>query len=266
MWWSSGRIPLAFDVGLPLVWFLLLAFFTARVAVRGLPRTERVRRAGGASLGPFLMEYGYWLFGLGTRVLLGLGLGANAVTWLTLPTSLAAGVAFALGHFGLGAHLFILSALLDSLDGQVARARGTSSEAGELWDAVADRYAESFAFAGLAVFYRGQAWLLVLVLFAWSGAVAVSYARAKADASGVDCGGGPMQRHERAAWIAIGAVMASLDGYYPGARWRAFHTWHGSVIASLALIGPLAHYTAARRAWRGYHAVKAKRAEAKAKG
>ena len=71
------------------------------------------------------------------RVLAGLGVTANALTFTGLALGLAGAGAIALDQIGWGLALIIANRVLDGLDGAVARARGPS-DLGGYFDIVAD--------------------------------------------------------------------------------------------------------------------------------
>jgi phosphatidylglycerophosphate synthase len=71
------------------------------------------------------------------RVLAGLGVTANGLTFTGLALGLAGAAAIAFGHFGWGLALILANRLLDGLDGAVARVRGPS-DLGGYFDIVAD--------------------------------------------------------------------------------------------------------------------------------
>jgi phosphatidylglycerophosphate synthase len=118
-----------------------------------------------------------------------------------------AGVAVALGRFGLGGWLFLLSGILDAMDGRLARARGQVSPVGVAFDSILDRYVDAVMLLGLAWYFR-TTWVLLPVLAAVMGTSLVPYVRAKADALGVEMKDGLMQRTERILYLG-GAVALS---------------------------------------------------------
>jgi phosphatidylglycerophosphate synthase len=71
------------------------------------------------------------------RMLAGLGVTANGLTFTGLALGLAGAAAIAFGHIGWGLALIIANRLLDGLDGAVARVRGPS-DLGGYFDIVAD--------------------------------------------------------------------------------------------------------------------------------
>ena len=79
----------------------------------------------------------------------------------------------------------ILAGVSDMLDGSLARANGEASPFGSFIDSVADRFTECLIFTGIAWHLREQPELL-LVLAALAGSFLVSYAKARAEALGVE--------------------------------------------------------------------------------
>lgn len=78
----------------------------------------------------------------------------NHITTLRLATGLAAAGAFALGSAAAaysGAALFLISMVLDRLDGALARATGQMSAWGHRYDIVADCVANAAAFVGIGI-------------------------------------------------------------------------------------------------------------------
>ncbi len=71
------------------------------------------------------------------RMLAGLGVTANGLTFAGLALGLGGAAAIALGHIGWGLALIIANRIADGLDGAVARVRGPS-DLGGYFDIVAD--------------------------------------------------------------------------------------------------------------------------------
>jgi CDP-diacylglycerol--glycerol-3-phosphate 3-phosphatidyltransferase len=213
----------------------------------------RVARDGGSVLlGARAMNAGYWALQPLGRACVRVGISANDVTLASLALSFVAGVLLATGHFGLAALVTALASLGDALDGLVARASGTASNAGEVLDAAVDRYAELFFLGGLAVHYRDSVAALVLVLAAILGSFMVSYSTAKAEALGVEPPRGAMRRAERATYLAIGAVLvpvaaAAFDALAPSASSAWPLAREAPMLAALALVAVVGNVSAVRR-------------------
>jgi len=203
------------------------------------------KEPGSFFLGRFLIEFGYWCFSPLERGALALGVTPNQLTAASLGCSVAGAAAFAVGRPAVGGGLVILCAILDALDGMVARTRGTASDAGELIDAAIDRYAEIATFAGIAAYYRTYPLGFWLAIVSMGGALLVSYARAKGEISGIDARMGAMNRGERAMYIGIAGMLAPLLARVlePGAVRPVYHL----LLGTLVLVAVAANVTAVRR-------------------
>jgi CDP-diacylglycerol--glycerol-3-phosphate 3-phosphatidyltransferase len=225
---------------------LLLAAYAGRVLLKGRYVPERVKKEpGSVFLSRFFIEFGYWCFEPMARLCLRLKITPNQLTAGSLACSVGGAAAFAVGRFTLGGWLVIACAILDALDGMVARTRGTASDAGELIDAAVDRYAEIATFAGIAAYYRSYPLGFWLALGSLAGALLVSYARAKGEISGIDARMGSMNRGERAVYIGIAGVLSPYVAqiWERGAAHPAFHL----MLVTLLLVAVMANITAIRR-------------------
>jgi|GEM_PF-570769 len=115
--------------------------------------------------------------------LLKLKITPNQVTVVGFLFAVAAFWPLVKGYLELGFILFLISVLLDVLDGFMARISSLSSPRGGFLDSVLDRVADSLMFGGLILHYVGQGRNLwgSLTLVALLGAYMVSYTRARAE-------------------------------------------------------------------------------------
>jgi CDP-diacylglycerol---glycerol-3-phosphate 3-phosphatidyltransferase len=182
-----------------------------------------------------------------SRIMIALGISANAVTALSLVAGGVAGLFLARGHFGVAALFFAAASLGDALDGLVARGTCTESAAGALFDASADRYEEFFAFGGLAIYFRASSASLALILLALAGSFMVSYGSAKAEALRVAVPAGSMRRAERATCLSIGTTLAPIVGAFSGRLHGP--AWLGEipVLVAIGVIAIAANLSAVRR-------------------
>jgi CDP-diacylglycerol--glycerol-3-phosphate 3-phosphatidyltransferase len=157
-----------------------------------------------------VVEAFYWAFQAPGRALLALGATPDAITLTALALSIAAGPVAALGLFGWAGGLVLVGAVLDVLDGMVARRSGKSSPSGELLDSVLDRYADFAPLVGLAVFYRGSVWQMLTPLAALLGSTLISYIRAKAEGLRLELPSGSMRRHERVVYLGVALIIGPL--------------------------------------------------------
>lgn len=117
-----------------------------------------------------------------------------------------------LRYVGWAGALILFAGLFDMLDGQVARASGTSSLFGALYDSVIDRYSELVMFLGICYYLISQDYFLssLLAFVALIGSMMVSYVRARAEGLGIECKGGLMQRPERVVLTGVSALACGL--------------------------------------------------------
>jgi CDP-diacylglycerol--glycerol-3-phosphate 3-phosphatidyltransferase len=99
----------------------------------------------------------------------------------------------------------------DVIDGTMARLSGTQGPYGAWLDATLDRVADVAVFGGL-LWWAAQNSDTMTTTFAWiclAGAVAISYAKARAEAVGATANGGIAERAERLIILALGAILYS---------------------------------------------------------
>ena len=138
-----------------------------------------------------------------------LGIYPNTMTILGLAGNIVGAVLLALGHMTIGGIIVLVMGVIDTLDGTMARLRGMSSEFGAFVDSVTDRYSELVIFGGLLYFFVvKEDWLSVLAIYtATSGAVLVSYVRARAASLGMDTKVGFLSRFERYLVLAPALIF-----------------------------------------------------------
>ena len=133
------------------------------------------------------------------RPLLALHLRPNHLTVLGLGVSLLAALSFARGRERWGAALLEVSGLFDFFDGSLARLSGQVTPFGGFLDSVIDRYSDLVVLAGILLLFAraGRVGEVLLTLLVLIGTVMVSYTKARAQAIGVACEIGLMERPER---------------------------------------------------------------------
>jgi len=161
-----------------------------------------------------------------------LGARPNMITTLSLAVSLGAGIAYALMLPVLGALGLLASGFVDMLDGAVARATGSATRFGAVYDHVLDRYAEFAVLLGIGF---GGLVNWVWVIFCLFGMVMASFTRAKAESVGglSSCAVGIAERQEKIALLFIGSVLQPI---LPVA-----------LIAAVIIVGLLSHITVVQR-------------------
>lgn len=161
------------------------------------------------------------------------------VTLLGLFVTMAGAVLIANQLYLWGAVVAGIGALLDALDGPLARYQGTASIRGAFVDTMSDRLGEVAIWTGLAFSRRTDEIALMLTIFALAFSLLTPYVRAKAESWGAEGRGGWMGRAERMILALVGIalegvglptiipmlwVFVALSGFTVGQRiWR---TWH----------------------------------------
>lgn len=244
----------------------LALIYGARVIRHGKPRYARVEKQGGSSLlSRDLMDAAYWFFQPLGRLLVLCRVTPNQISWVSLLLGLVAGVCLVFGHFGSAAAFAALSAVLDALDGLVARETGLASDAGEVLDATVDRYVEFFFLGGLAIYYREIPALLALSLLALVGSFMVSYSTAKAEALRIDPPKGNMRRPERAVYLTLGAALSPVTiPIFEQVRDTPVPVGHPMVLA-LSLVAVMSNASALERLWFIARAIRLRERAAKQK-
>jgi phosphatidylglycerophosphate synthase len=212
-------LPLAPAAVVALYFFVGLIAFTVRSAIWGMTHDRDIEASGRSLLlGTYLRNYFSWLMRPLWLLVLASGLSPNGVTIVAMAIGVSSGVAVASGWFALGGWLFILSGILDTLDGKLARTRNRVTPAGAAFDSLLDRYADGAVLIGLAIYFRNS-WVLLPVLAALFGTSMVPYARAKAESFGVKLKEGLMQRPERVFTLGVTVAFSPwVDALLPAAN------------------------------------------------
>lgn len=164
--------------------------------------SERLKAAGRAALAPLV------------NVLAAAGVQPNTVTWSGLILVAAASVLVWQRSLLLGAIVLAVGAMLDALDGGLARAQGGGTPFGAFLDSTLDRFGEGLVYLGIVAYWlnaTAQPFVpVMLAALALSGSFLVSYSRARAEALGFTASNGLAQRPERLIILIAGLALAGL--------------------------------------------------------
>lgn len=142
------------------------------------------------------------------------GLTPDTVTIIGTAGSVSAALTlFPIGQLWWGAVAVFVFVLADMLDGAMARERGGGTRFGAVLDATCDRISDGAVFCGLlwwAVFGLDSPALAVATLICLVTSQVISYIKARAEASGLDGGGGLIERPERLVIVLAGAGFSGL--------------------------------------------------------
>ncbi|MCK5147817.1 CDP-alcohol phosphatidyltransferase family protein [bacterium] len=138
-----------------------------------------------------------------------LDMNPNTFTTVSFIMGIVSAYFAATGQLRLAAVFILLSGVLDTVDGKLARESNKVTKFGALYDSTLDRYSEVVFFFGLAYFFisTGNHLPTVAVAMSLGGSLMVSYVRARAEGLGFDCKVGIMQRAERLLLLGIGGLI-----------------------------------------------------------
>ena len=150
-----------------------------------------------------------------TDALIRSGVGPNLITTVGTLLVVASAVAYGAASVRLGGLLYLVSGIVDTLDGAVARATGQTTRFGAFYDSTLDRVGDGATFMGIAVFFLLAApdtvahrdLGVILSMVAIIASLLVSYARARAEGLGIDCKVGLVQRAERIVGLGVPSVL-----------------------------------------------------------
>ena len=157
--------------------------------------------------GDLLLHWFLWAIGPAERTLLRAGATPDHMNAAGLALGLLSGVLIAGGRIEAGGWAIALAGVCDVLDGRLARALRVSSPYGKFIDSTLDRFVETFAFLGFAVYFADRPWGPLVVAAGLGGSLLVSYAQARGETVGVTGSGGLMQRSERLVLSTLGCLF-----------------------------------------------------------
>ena len=201
---TSSLLVLIVALGLAV---LSMAAFAA--LHRGRRDADAARKGSSFLLGAgdFLVHWFMWAIGPAERALAALGTTPDHMNAGGLVFGLLSGVAIGTGRLELGGWAIALAGVCDILDGRLARAQGVASPYGKFIDSTLDRFVETFAFLGFAVYFAGRPWGPLVVAAGLGGSLLVSYAQARGETVDVSGSGGLMQRAERLVLTLLGCLF-----------------------------------------------------------
>lgn len=236
---------------------LSLLAFGIRTAVKGKVQYARVAGYETTFIGDFFLNWWLWVFEPAGRFVVRFRVDPNVITWLQLPVALVASLLLAMGSFGAAGWVICFGAMLDYLDGLVAKATGRVTASGGFLDSALDRYVDFFILLGYLAYYRhGPFWLVPML--ALLGSIAVPYMRAKGESLGVKSDVGGMQRGERIFFLGFGAALAPILAAFiePAADFPLYHL----ALVAVAIVAIFSNITGWQRLRHVMHALDARAA------
>jgi len=148
------------------------------------------------------------------RLFLRLGISPDTVTVVgTLGVCAGALIFFPRGELLVGVLVITAFVFSDLVDGHMARLSGSSSRWGAFLDSTLDRFGDAAIFGGLAMYYVGPGDsdpLAALTLYCLVMGSVTSYARARAEALGMEARGGIAERSDRLVSILVMTGLSAI--------------------------------------------------------
>lgn len=173
----------------------------------------------------------------------------NLISTIGFCVSLAAAALIFARYLVPGFFVFLLGGMMDILDGRVARRTGLASKFGAFYDSTLDRVSEIVVYFSIYAYFRplDSFWYVgYIVITAMVGSLMVSYSRARAEALGVECKVGMMQRPERVVLLGLGGLLIGPLRAL-GVAWE-----FAPLLVALGAIAILANFTALERIYEVY--------------
>jgi CDP-diacylglycerol---glycerol-3-phosphate 3-phosphatidyltransferase len=158
-------------------------------------------------VGVFIREYGYWVTNPLIYIFIKLKFTPNTIT-LTAPfLAFLSGYFYYKGEFAFAGWILLFGGILDFMDGRLARATNQITEEGAFLDSNLDRYSDGIVFGGIALYFSNNMFMLIIVILSIIGIQITSYAKARAELSGVIAKVGLMQRTERYFLLVVVSIF-----------------------------------------------------------
>jgi len=146
------------------------------------------------------------------------GITPNQITLLGVVVQAVVSYLIVMDRLAEAGFVLIAAALLDTVDGAVAKARGLTSKFGAFLDSTMDRLSDALVFLPIAWLYLAepaaeradQEWVAAVAFAALVLSFLVSYAKARAEGLGFDCNVGLIERAERLIIMIVALVFNDL--------------------------------------------------------
>jgi CDP-diacylglycerol--glycerol-3-phosphate 3-phosphatidyltransferase len=138
----------------------------------------------------------------------------NAISMAGFALNLVAAGLVTQRLFFLAGVAFVVGSTMDTLDGRYSRMSGKGTLFGAFLDSTLDRIEEGVVLAAVAGYFAavGDDFAAAMCVVAVLGSLMVSYARARAEALGVECKVGLATRPVRVVLLSAGLVFAKGAG------------------------------------------------------
>ncbi|MDD4876334.1 MAG: CDP-alcohol phosphatidyltransferase family protein [Dehalococcoidales bacterium] len=135
------------------------------------------------------------------------------ITWIGFLLNAGAGILIINGHLFIAGIVVLIGGYADTIDGALARRTNQVTKFGAILDSTFDRLSEAILLLGLLVLYVSEQAEtgIILVSVVLVNSLMVSYIRARAEASGLECRIGLFTRVERVIILVLGLLLSQIE-------------------------------------------------------
>lgn len=156
-----------------------------------------------------------------------------------------------------GGALYILSGLLDIVDGEVARRSKTADDAGAFLDSVLDRYTDFIVLLGILLYYHRRGTLdltgTVVITALVFGSLMENYIQMRAESRGSSAAAGFWERPERLLAIGLAGILHDgLPEFETLSGLSSFYSESGLLGIVLTIVAAGTIWMTVRRILHGY--------------
>ncbi len=156
------------------------------------------------------------------RLLAATSISPNTLTWFGFLLAVGAAILITTGHLLAAGLVVLVGGFFDLLDGALARRTNRTSRFGALLDSTLDRLSEAVLLLGIlglsllteelpVLFtFLAKEWTILLTFIALFSSQLVSYIRARAEATGMECQVGWFTRSERVVVLVLGLLLNQI--------------------------------------------------------
>lgn len=155
---------------------------------------------------PYILKVYKFLF-------FGKDLNPNLITFFAFLSGVISFTFIIFGNlFPAGIFLFI-SGFFDLLDGSLARGTKRVTIFGGFLDSVLDRYTDLLVISAICIHFLLQRdiFLVIITIFSIVGVAIIPYVKARAQAEGLSCNTGILERPERTIILIVGLLFNLID-------------------------------------------------------
>lgn len=160
----------------------------------------------GHSLDPYIIKAYRLLF-------FGKDLNPNTLTFLGFLFGIASFASIIFGYFVFAGVFLLISGFFDLLDGSLARETKRVTSFGGFLDSVLDRYTDLLVISAIGIHFLliKDIFTVVMSIISSIGVAIIPYVKARAQAEGLNCNTGILERPERTILLILGLLFNFVD-------------------------------------------------------